>query len=129
MKCVVRHLARDGRFVVTVFVPDPRLLEPIQNEPEPFASYEDPDGRGTIDLTTTYRYESDTQIKRLRTHHRLRGGEDLGTGELDLRMYFPQELDALLAYNGFEILEKSGDFEGSAFGPDSGFQVVRCRVA
>ena len=44
----------------------------------------------------------------------------------DMRMYFPQELDALLHYNGFDILQKWGSYERESFGPDSQQQVVVC---
>lgn len=128
--CLARvreHLTADGRFVLTVFVPDPRLLLPESSEPAPFASYEDPDGAGRIEVTHTYRYESHTQIKRITTRHRSEAGaESLGT--LDMRMFFPQELDALLIHNGFEIVEKAGDFGGRAFGAGSPMQLLHCRV-
>ena len=128
--CLARvreHLAPDGRFVLTVFVPDPRQLLPECREPGAFASYDDPDGAGRIEVTHTYRYESDTQIKRVTTHHRIAGGPET-RGSLDMRMYFPQELDALLAYNGFEIVDKSGDWDGRPFDADSALQLIHCRI-
>ena len=48
------------------------------------------------------------------------------TGHLDMRMFFPQELDALVRYNGFTILNKWGDLQRTAFGPDSPLQVLEC---
>ena len=43
-------------------------------------------------------------------------------------MYFPQELDALLKYNGFKVLEKYGNFEGKGFESGDEHQVVVCGV-
>ena len=128
LRCVRAHLSERGHFVLSVFVPDPALLRSECDEPAPFASYDDPDGAGRIEVTHTYRYEFDTQIKRVTTHHQLPGGEER-TGRLDLRMYFPQELDALLRHNGLEIVEKCGAFDGRPFDAKSRLQVVTCRLA
>ena len=68
-----------------------------------------------------YRYEPDTQIKRITTYHRRPGVPEEVTGALDMRMYFPQELDALLQYNGLRILQKHGGQDGR---PDSPLQVI-----
>jgi hypothetical protein len=43
-----------------------------------------------------------------------------------MRMYFPQELDALLKYNGFVIEHKFGDYEQAAFGSASEKQLIVC---
>ena len=128
LRCVRSHLSDRGRFVVSVFVPDPALLQRECDERGSFASYDDPDGAGRIEVTHTYRYEFDTQIKRVTTHHHLPGGEE-PSGTLDLRMYFPQELDALLRHNGLEIVEKYGAFDGRPFDAQSPLQVVTCRLA
>jgi hypothetical protein len=44
-------------------------------------------------------------------------------------MFFPQELDVLLHYNGFEILEKFGDFNEKNFEAGDLKQVVITRIA
>jgi hypothetical protein len=41
-----------------------------------------------------------TQIKRITTQHAVPGEPQVATGESNVRMYFPQGLDALLKYNG-----------------------------
>ena len=43
-----------------------------------------------------------------------------------LRMFFPQELDALLYYNGFIIDYKYGTFDEKPFNSDSNWQIVIC---
>ena len=43
-----------------------------------------------------------------------------------MRMYFPQELDALLHYNGLTIEAKYGDLELSPFGLESERQRIVC---
>ena len=46
-----------------------------------------------------------------------------------MRMYFPQELDALIKYNGFVLESKYGDYDQTAFGAKSEKQLLVCRMA
>ena len=55
-----------------------------------------------------------------------RGDSDEIVGGLNLRMYFPQELDALLKYNGLRIKEKFGNWDREVFRPDSKHQLCFC---
>ena len=105
-------------------MPNPRLLERHVTDELPFTEYSDPDGSGEVVVTHTYEYEPDTQIKRIKTFQHVPGRPEPLAGSLDMRMYFPQELDALLHYNGFEIIHKWGDRKKSPFGSDSTQQIV-----
>ena len=95
MARVKQHLTPGGRFVIDVFVPRMELLVNRSGERFPFAEYADPDGRGSITVTESYIYEPHTQIKRITTHQQMPDGTEIA-GKLNMRMYFPQELDALL---------------------------------
>jgi SAM-dependent methyltransferase len=128
MASAKKHLAPNGRFVIDVFVPKIELLVNYPDKRFPFSEYEDPDGRGRITVTESYFYESDTQIKRIKTYHSIPGEDKEFEGELNMRMYFPQELDALIQYNGFALEHKYGNYGGSAFGADSEKQIVVCRL-
>lgn len=46
---------------------------------------------------------------------------------LRLRQFFPQELSALLHYNGFEIIKQWGDFEGNVLEDKHLKQVILCQ--
>ena len=63
--------------------------------------------------------------QRITTHHAIPGEPDELTGELNMRMYFPQELDALLKYNGFTI-EAKVDENLTSFGRESERQRIVC---
>ena len=123
MQQVRRHLSADGVFVLHVFVPGLEFLtrDPLRRYPA--FEYKDDDGQ-LVRVTQSYRYEPDTQIART-VHYR--GDTDEVVGGLNLRMYFPRELDALLAYRGLEILDKYGSWERDAFGPSSRHQLIVCR--
>jgi hypothetical protein len=47
---------------------------------------------------------------------------------LNLRMFFPQEIDALLHYNGFEVEKKYGNHEEAPFVDSSYKQIIVCRA-
>jgi hypothetical protein len=117
---------RDGRFVIDVFVPKMELLINRPGERSPFSEYDDPDGQGRVVVTESYVYEPDTQIKRTKTFHAFPGQDQEVEGELNMRMYFPQELDALIKYNGFTIDDKFGNYDRTPFTAQSEKQIIIC---
>jgi SAM-dependent methyltransferase len=124
---VRKHLVPNGRFVINVFVPKIELLINKPGERTPFSEYDDPDGKGRIIVTESYVYEPDTQIRRIKTYHSIPGEDTEIEGELNMRMYFPQELDALIKYNGFVLECKYGGYDQTAFDAESEKQLVVCR--
>lgn len=128
MSAVKNHLTPDGRFVIGVFVPKHELLIEKPGERFPFSEYEDSEGRGRIRVTQSYEYEADTQIKKIKTYHPVPGKDVEIEGELNMRMYFPQELDALLKYNGFVIENKFGSNDETPFDKESEIQLVVCQM-
>jgi len=71
-------------------------------------------------------YESDTQINRITWYYYINGIFD-STQHLDMRLFFPQELDAYLKWNGFEIMHKFGSFEEEAFNKAAEKQMFVCK--
>jgi SAM-dependent methyltransferase len=126
---VKKHLIDGGKFVIDVFVPNLALLIDKPDERFPFSEYNDPGGKGKVVVTHSYVYEADTQIKRINTFHSLPGEDEEVEGELNMRMYFPQELDALLKYNGFTIEQKFGNYDLSPFNLEAEKQLIICSVS
>jgi len=68
-----------------------------------------------------------TQINQMWLHYDRVGpgqGPETFCIQLSHRCFFPQELQALLAYNGFEVMTIQGDFEDGGLRPDSESMVV-----
>lgn len=126
MACVRRHMDDGARFVVDVFVPAPQLLVDKGDERFPYSEFDTPEGR--VVLTGSFHYESHTQVRRNTTYHTYEDGRE-ESGALDMRMYFPQELDALLEYNGLCIESKLSSFDGQPFGDGCGQQLIVCTQA
>jgi SAM-dependent methyltransferase len=118
------HLAPTGRLIVEVFVPDLNLLTLPADQRRPFGRYEDPDGAGEIVVTHTAWYDPATQIRHNTTYYRFPDQSAEVAGPLEMRMYFPQELDALFAYNGFTLVEKLGGFDRRPFDANATMQLM-----
>ena len=125
LSCVRHHLTDDGRFIFDTHNPSLAILTRDPSKQFPHAEYPDPDGNGTVTITESNKYDSATQINRLQLYFKL--GEREETHHVNMRMLFPQELDALLHYNGFEVETKYGDYTGQLFNSDSNVQIVVCR--
>jgi len=119
---VARHLHPHGRFALTVFVPSlPLLMKPLEEE-QAFGDYIDPDSGEKVVLTNHSWYDAATQIKYNPLYKRVGNGPRQPDGELTMRMYFPQELDALIWYNGFAVEHKYGSPDREPFDAQSGMQ-------
>jgi len=128
MSCVRQHLANGGRFIVDVFVPSLRLLLTDPQSRQRLSEYHDPDGAGRVVVTETSRYDAISQVKSVRTYHRLPGGTET-EGSFELKMYFPQELQALLRHNGLRLLEAYGDFNKTPLTSTSPTQIYVLEAA
>ncbi len=126
LSCVKKHLEPDGRFIIDAFNPDLDVLRHSSEERYPFAEYPDPEGNGTIVVTHSNVYDAASQINRIKLFFKLPSQTEEVIEELNLRMYFPQELDALLEYNGFVIEDKFGDYEETPFISSARLQLLVC---
>lgn len=113
MACVREHLAEGGRFIVDVYVPSLPLLTVDPTVRQRLTTYDDPNGSGRIVVTHTGSYDAIAQIRSATTFHQFPGEALERQGSLVLRMYFPQELQALLRHNGFRIVETYGNYDRS----------------
>lgn len=125
---VKRHLEPGGALVIDVFVPNLSFLLRDPEEEYLLDEYDDPEGSGRVRLMARSHYESATQITRTTTVRKAAGRPDL-IGSLDLKMYFPKELEALIRCNGLRIAARYGGHAGEAFDDESRFQILVCEAA
>ena len=126
--CVKRHLGPKGKFIIDSLNP---RLEILSRDPEqrfPHKRYPAPNGRGMVEVTESNSYDASRQINHVRLYHKMpdEGGEFVE--EVAVRVYFPQELNSLLRYNGFLIEAKYGDYNESAFDSQSEKHLIVCSV-
>jgi len=126
LSSVKKHLNPNGGFIFDVFNPDLNLLvrDPLKTYPN--AKYQDPDGGGLITVSEKSSYDKATQISKVKLSYSI--SDKTISNELKLRMFFPQELEAILKYNRFKINAKYGDFDQTPFTSDSRRQIFSCQV-
>ena len=123
---VRRHLEDTGAFVIDVFVPSPLTLTRDPEARYPYGKYKSKSGKAEV--TYSGRYDNATQINHITMYTQVGDGEPV-EGRLDMKMYYPQELEALLAYNGLPVETRYGTVDLAPFTAESGRQLIVCRKA
>jgi SAM-dependent methyltransferase len=120
------HLKPDGRFIFDVFNPQVSFLAVDPSSRYERARYFDPHGGGEVVLEETREYIADRQVVRSTRHYHLGARQDCSVRSLEMRCFFPCELDLLLEHHGFRLLAKYGDFDGSPVSNRSPKQICVC---
>ena len=121
LKSVVNHLKEGGIFLLDCFNPNLKYIVEGEKEQQVIAEYRTNDGRDVL-IKQTMRYESATQINRIEWHYFI-NGEFHSIQNLDMRLFFPQELDTYLKWAGFSVIRKFGSFAEEAFTDNSEKQI------
>jgi ubiquinone/menaquinone biosynthesis C-methylase UbiE len=121
LKRVKSHLKEGGLFLLDCFNPNIQYIAESEKEQKIIAEYTTNDGREVL-INQTMRYESATQINCIEWHYFI-NGEFHSIQNLDMRLFFPQELNSYLEWAGFNIIHKFGGFEEEAFTDNSEKQI------
>jgi len=124
-KVVKHHLKEGGLFLLDCFNPSIQYIVEGEKEQKQIAEYTTKDGREVL-IKQVMRYENETQINRIEWHYFINGEFD-SIQNLDMRIFYPQELDSYLEWNGFNIVHKFGDFEEEVFHNISDKQIFICQ--
>ena len=127
---VREHLLPEGRFLFGTRNPSRfNLFEWNRSDQK---TYSAPDGLQVI-VTAHQQYDHLTQIQHHTFHtvHRHwpppASASEEKTTRLALRYVFPQEMEALLFYNGFEIAAQYGDWDKQALTAESARMIYVCQ--
>jgi SAM-dependent methyltransferase len=126
---VREHLASDGCVVFHTFAPHPTRLADL-GEHDWFA-YADLSER-MIRVSGSIRYEHQRQVfheDAIRRWQDQAGQEVVRIARLARRMFFPQELELLLHYNGFAVTQQYGNWDGSPITNESELMIMVCTLA
>ncbi|MFP2996298.1 class I SAM-dependent methyltransferase [Spongiivirga sp. MCCC 1A20706] len=118
------HLKENGTFILDCFNPNIQFMVEGEKQQRVVTKYKTDDGR-EIMIQEIMKYESASQINRIEWHYFINGEFD-SVQSLDMRMFYPQELDSYLKLNGFTIVKKFGSFEEELFHDNSEKQIVVC---
>lgn len=125
---VREHLDDEGLFVFGTFFPHRDQLENVDVEKEWFTT-QHPDG-SEIRVSGTEYYDELRQVKVETAYRRWTdagGREAVSVAPLSLRYSFPQELEALLHYNGFTVVKRYGDNDATPLTNESRLMIYVCR--
>lgn len=125
---VRRHLEPHGILAFDVFNPDLELLARPSGERFPVMRRASP-SHGEIAVEAAHDYDRRSQVNRATWYVSTAEKRDAWVIPLHLRSIFPQELLALLAANGFQLIRRDGDFAGGEFTSTSTSQVCQCRLS
>lgn len=124
LNAVKNLLTENGVFLFDCYNPNIQYITENEKRQTEIAEYKTKDGREVL-IKQKMRYENRTQINRIEWHYYINGEFD-SLQNLDMRLYFPQELDSYLEQNGFTIIHKFGDFKEEEFTDSSKKQIFVC---
>jgi SAM-dependent methyltransferase len=129
------HLSDSGRFVFDFSLPRPADLAVDPERWYKAGRVRHPELGYSVNYSERFHYAPLTQVlstwMRFERVHADGGATEGGSSEVLLthRQFFPQELEALLHYNGFTDLRWSADFSDTPLGSRSDVAIVDCRLA
>lgn len=126
---VKNHLSEQGRFVFDLFNPQVSFLATDSSHRYERARYPDPHGGGEVVLEETREYIAELQVVRSTRYYHVGEKRDVSVSSLELRCFFPCELDLLVECYGFMLDAKYGDFDKSPFVGRSPKQICICSRA
>ena len=126
---VKRHLRRGGRFAFDVRMPDARELARDPERVYKAGKVTRPETGRRYHYRERFAYDPVDQIQTIEMAFVGDGDPlDFHLTPLTHRQFYPAELEALLHYNGFTLLERWGDFERGPLDEASESQVLLCRA-
>jgi SAM-dependent methyltransferase len=125
---VREHLEPSGHFVVSAIFPNAELMTSVEEEQDWFSYLNDQSQE--IRVSGTQHYDPLKQIKTETAYRRwtdAEGNQVVRCAPLMLRYVFPQEMEALLHYNGFTITERYGDHDFTPLTSESKHMIYMCQ--
>lgn len=125
LKSIHNHLLDDGFLVIDYFNPNISYISTNQGKEVEIAKYITEDRRN-IKIIQTMNYEDNTQINRIKWEYYV-NDQPHSVESLDMRMFYPQELDYYIESNGYKIINKYGDYQMNPFTNGSPIQLLICK--
>ena len=125
LKCVYDHLDNNAFLIIDYFNPNIEYISNNQNKSVLVADYATEDGR-KIQIHQSMSYDDNTQVNRIMWEHTV-NNEFHSKESLDMRMYYPQELDFIITNSNFTIINKYGNYSKAYFSKGSPIQLIICQ--
>lgn len=123
---VKAHLKPGGIFAFDIFNPDLGFMVRGEKPRKADIRFRLPDGR-KVEIDEVARYDAARQVNRVTWTHHVGAARPVAR-KLDMRCFYPLEMEALLKYNGFKVLGKYGWYDKSPFASESRKQIYVCKM-
>jgi SAM-dependent methyltransferase len=120
------HLSARGELVLDVSIPEPEELARDPGRPSFAPRFRYPEGP-LVRYSERFDYDRLRQVLFVAMEFLPLDGSEPWMTPLAHRQFFPQELEALLHYNGFVVTERHGDFSGGPLTPRSTTLILHAR--
>lgn len=127
-RCVRRHLAPGGRFLIDVFNPNVAKLARSKEVRYLFKTFSTNAGE-PIRVEAVSHYDDAAQVLHFTLFYLDGQGQLQRTKEVTMRCFFPRELALLVQHAGFVIERAWGGYDERPFGPGAPKQILECRLA
>ncbi|MBI2897505.1 MAG: class I SAM-dependent methyltransferase [Deltaproteobacteria bacterium] len=123
------HLEPSGLFVFDVLMPEPEFQHTRPGRRYARSPFTHPSTGTRYQYTESYSHDPVGQILHIQMFldHPTNPRASI-VMPVAHRQLYPLELEALLHYNAFRIVDRWGDFDRSPLGADSPSQIIACRV-
>lgn len=121
LNTVKNHLKDNGLFLLDCFNPNIQYIVENGRKQHVMAEYTTNDGRSIL-IKQSMHYESASQINRIKWQYFIDGAFH-SIQNMDMRLFFPQELNSYLHQAGFNVIHKFGDFTEGEFNDNSEKQI------
>ena len=122
---VRRHLAEGGWFVFDIFNPSIDFMVERSAKQTEIRDFHTDDGRH-VRIAEQCRYDDARQVNRVQWTFTIDGR--VHVQNLDIRCFYPLEMDALLRHNSMRVVHKLGAFDETPFQNGSPKQIYVCQV-
>lgn len=128
LRRVTAHLAPRGRFVVDISVPAPEELARESGRAYRVPRFKHPTTGEIVRYAERFDYDPLGQVLTVGMEFEpLVAKKNTWVTPLAHRQFFPQEMEALLHYNGLEVVDIHSDFEHEAPDAESETLIYHCR--
>ena len=121
--CVKKHMHKNSRFFIDIFIPNPLFLYRPEGIQFPVLEYNDSRSNKLVKVKESSNYNTDTEVNELTWYFSFDDQKDFAIEQFSMRMYFPSKMNQILIDNGFRILHQWGDYYRTPLGDGSKLQI------
>ena len=126
-KCIKNHLAKNGKFILDILVPNPLFLYRPKNHELPVMDFKDSLTGELVEIYESNSYDRETEICDIHWTYKYKDKTQDRMFNYQMKMYYPDTINRLLIDNNFIIDSVYGDYDMNDFNEESHLQIYISR--